>query len=378
MSTTVLTPFISSKFRFWSFISMFLLVFVHGYNLEIRYLQPWTIPSEPLSFTRFTEYFLANGIFRFRIPMLFIISGFLFAMRDDRPYKQRTGKRFRTLFLPYLTWSAIGIAFTYFLEFFPYTRGLVAGSHVVQIDDTRMLIHEYHWWETLVRWVFFPISYQLWFIRVLFIYNLAYPALRWCVIHPVARYIFFAVLILLWLGTTNFILFEGEGLLFFSLGIFLQKTDFNIESPKLWLKPGWWGITFVTLAIIKTLLAFIGVRLLGNALSPVMVILHKFTVLSGLIFCWFGLNGFVKFFMNRRWFIWLTSFAFMIYALHTPLVAYAIDAVLWLFKSLPHPHLLAYIFLPLIVITFCVFMGAFIRKFLPGVYGFLTGGRGLV
>src|SRR6187551_1947781 len=105
----MLSAFNSQKFRFWAFVSMVLLVFVHGYNLNQGYLQPWTIPAEPLTPTSFTEYWLANGIFRFRIPMLFIISGYLFAISDDKPYKQRVGKRVKTLLYPYLTWSAFGL-----------------------------------------------------------------------------------------------------------------------------------------------------------------------------------------------------------------------------------------------------------------------------
>ena len=155
---------------------MFLLVFVHGYNLHERYMQPWTIPGESLTFTAFTEYFLANGIFRFRIPMLFIISGFLYALHDYRPYKERTNKRLRTLLLPYLIWSAVGFAFTYVLELFPYGEHFIANSHIVQIDDQRMLLHDYHWYEMLFRWILLPVPYQLWFIRVLLIYNVAYPA----------------------------------------------------------------------------------------------------------------------------------------------------------------------------------------------------------
>ena len=65
----------SKKFKFFSFLSMVLLVYVHGYNLQNSYLQPFSTVHEPLTVTTFTEYFLANGLFRFRIPMLFIISG---------------------------------------------------------------------------------------------------------------------------------------------------------------------------------------------------------------------------------------------------------------------------------------------------------------
>ena len=373
----VLSDFVSRKFRFWSFISMILLVFVHGYNLDIRYMQPWTIPGQSMTLTAFTEYFLANGIFRFRIPMLFIISGFLFALHDQKPYKQRTNKRLRTLLLPYLIWSAIGIIFTLLLELFPVGRGLVADSHIVQIDNTRQLLHDYHWYELLFRWIFSPVPYQLWFIRVLLIYNIAYPAIRWCITNRTGRWIFFSVAFLMWLGTMGFVFFEGEGLLFFSLGVWMQKTDFSIETPLHWFRPLWWGVAFVMLAAIKTFLAFNGQVYLGNALTPVLIILHKSVILSGLIACWFGLDPLVRWCMDRKWFARLTAFAFIIYAMHAPLVAYLINPVLALLSPLPGTHILAFILLPFAVIILAISTGALLRLISPKVYGLLTGGRGL-
>ena len=369
--------FNSRKFKFWSFLSMFLLVFVHGYNLHERYMQPWTMPGEPFSFTTFIEYFLANGIFRFRIPMLFIISGFLFALHDSRPYGQRTKKRLRTLLLPYLIWSALGFAFTYCLELFPYTREIVSASNIVRIDDTRALLHDYRWYEMLGRWILIPVPYQLWFIRVLLMYNIAYPAIRWCVTHRIAKWIFFSVAILMWLGTMGFVLFEGEGLVFFSLGVWIQKRNFNIDIPKRWLNPLGWGAAFILLAAIKTLLAFFGQPFLGNAIFPVLIILHKLVILSGLIAAWYGCDKLVAWCMERKWFVWLTAFSFMIYAIHAPLVAYAIEALFGVVNQVPYYRLLSFIFLPMVIIAFAVGVGALLRKVWPGLYGVLTGGRGL-
>jgi fucose 4-O-acetylase-like acetyltransferase len=376
LSPTI-SEFNSRKFKFWSFISMFLLVFVHGYNLHERYMQPWTMPGEPFSFTTFMEYFLANGIFRFRIPMLFIISGFLFALHDARPYGQRTKKRLRTLLLPYLIWSAVGFAFTYFLEIFPYTRDIVSVSNIVRIDDQRALLHDYRWYEMLGRWILIPVPYQLWFIRVLLIYNIAYPAIRWCVTHRIAKWIFFGVAMLMWLGTMGFVLFEGEGLLFFSLGVFLQKTNFNIDVPARWLKPVWWGAVFVLLAAIKTVIAFLGPPVLGNGIFPTLIILHKLVIFSGLIAAWYGCNGLVSWCMQRKWFVWLTAFSFMIYAVHAPLIAYSIEALFDIVNQVPFYRLLSFILLPLIIIAFAIGTGALLRKLWPRFYGVLTGGRGM-
>jgi fucose 4-O-acetylase-like acetyltransferase len=374
---TTLSDFTSRKFRFWSFISMFLLVFVHGYNLDIRYMQPWTVPGEPMRFTAFTEYFLANGLFRFRIPMLFIISGFLYALHDQKPYKERTKKRLRTLLVPYLVWSALGILFTYLLESHPIGRNLVANSHIVQIDNNRLLLHNYRWYELAGRWLFLPVPYQLWFIRVLLIYNLAYPGIRWCVTHPIARWIFFSVAFLLWLGTMGFVFFEGEGLLFFSLGVWMQKTEFSIESPGKWRNPLWWGIAFILLAASKTILAFKGSALLGNGIFPLLTLLHKGVVFSGLIACWYGLDGLVRWCMNRPWFVWISAFSFMIYAMHAPLVAYLINPTLTLLGPLPATQLLAFILLPLSIILLAIGIGALIRKVSHRIYSLLTGGRGI-
>ena len=375
--TTTISDFNSRKFRFWSFVSMFLLVFVHGYNLHDRYMQPWTMPDDIFTFTSFSEYFLANGIFRFRIPMLFIISGFLFALHDYRPYGVRTKKRLRTLLLPYLIWSALGFGLTYVFELFPYTRGCVAASNVVRIDDARALLHDYHWYEMLAKWILLPVPYQLWFIRVLLIYNIAYPAIRWCVTNRIARWFFFGVAFLMWLGTMNFVFFEGEGLLFFSLGVWMQKTGFNIDLPRRWLNPVIWGTVFVVIAAVKTVLAFFGQKYLGNAIFPVLMVLHKLVIFSGLVAAWFGCNGVVRWCMDRPWFVWLSAFSFMIYAVHAPLIAYMIDPVFTLISNFPAYRFISFVSLPLIMISFAVASGALLRKLSPAFYGILTGGRGM-
>lgn len=372
----MVSPFVSQKFRFWAFISMVLLVFVHGYNLDLRYLQPWTTPGEPLTATGFIEYFLANGIFRFRIPMLFIISGYLYAWHDQKPNDERLNKRLRTLGIPYLLWSAFGIAMTYVLELFPFTMGLVASSHVMQIDDTRLLLHDYRWYELLTRWLVIPVSYQLWFIRVLLVYNFAYPAIRWCVLHKTARWIFFGFAFLLWLGTLGFVFVEGEGLLFFSLGVWMQKNDFPIDSPKRWLRPLAWSIIFVGLAAVKTYLAFRGLELIGRSVYPVISLLHKLVVVSGLITCWFGLDPLVKWCMAKPWFVWLSAFSFIIYAMHAPMVAIFINAMNDVLQPVPGSQLLAFLLLPVIIIAVCILTGASLRALVPKAYSLMTGGRG--
>lgn len=375
--STKLSAFTSQKFKFWSFISMVLLVFVHGYCLNDRYMQPWTVVDEPLGVNTFLQYFLANGISRFRIPMLFLISGYLYAMHDEKPYGERTKKRFRSLFVPYLIWSLIGLAFTYLFELTALGKSVIASTHFMQVDEHRMFLHDYTWYEWLGRWILVPVPFQLWFLRVLFFYNIIYPFLRWCVTRGWGKWIFFGLAILLWLSTGGLFLFEGEGLLFFSLGIWMQKNKFNIETPNNWLRPGFWSIVFVTAAAIKSWLAFKGQDFIGESSFLLMTILHKLVIFSGLITAWFGGNQLVKWCMQRQWFIWLSAFSFFIYAMHVPLITYAIDVVYGYINHIPHYRLLTFIFLPLSIILLSIGCGVVIRKLFPTCYSLLTGGRGI-
>lgn len=371
-----ISPFVSQKFKFWSFVSMVLLVVVHGYNLTDRYMQPWTVPGEPMTPTAYAEYFLANGIFRFRIPMLFLISGYLFALKDHQPHGRRVKNRLRTLLLPYLAWSAIGLLMMFLLESLAVTKDWVASSHMMQISETTVRLHDYKWYQVLLRWAFFPVCYQLWFLRVLLIYNLAYPGIRWCVTHRVAKWILFAAAALLWLGTLGTPLFEGEGLLFFSLGVWMQKQQFNIESPRRWLRPGLWAVVFVAAAAVKTRLAFAGNPAVFNANAVALILLHKLTVVSGLITAWYGGDALVRWAMRRQWFVWLSAFSFFIYATHAPLVALLIDPLFAWLNYVPGYRIIAFVLLPALLIAAAVISGATLRRLAPSVYGLLTGGRG--
>jgi fucose 4-O-acetylase-like acetyltransferase len=391
MSTTTLTaqpkqeavantvsPYLSSKFKFWAFVSMVLLVFVHGYNINPRYLQPWTLPDDPLTITAFTEYFLANGLFRFRIPMLFMISGFLYALHDHKTYASRTNKRIKTLLVPYLAWSAISLITVFLFESFSSTRKMVELTRLMQIDESRIFLSEYKWYEVVGRWLFFPVAFQLWFIRVLLIYNIAYPAIRFLVSNKIATPIFFVVASFLFLTTFGFVFIEGEGLLFFALGVWMQKKNFNIEVPSRWLRPLPWTIVFISLSIIKTWLAFNGFNYLQEGVYHLLALLHKLVVISGLITAWFGLDPLVKWFMNRKWFAWASAFSFIIYALHAPLITFLIDPVFALLNFSPGYRMITFIILPLSLVALSIGLGALLRNYVPGLYGWLTGGRGFL
>lgn len=363
--------FLSQKFRFYSFICIALLLFVHGYNLQEGYLTASSFVKEPLTFTTFIEYFFANGILRFRIPMLFIISGYIFAMLDNKPYGVTIKKRFITLIIPYFIWSAVGLLITYLWQQHPVTAKAVLDSQMDQLGDNRPY-SEIGWKGILIRWILVPISFQLWFIRSLFVYNLLYPIFRWLV----ARYplLWFSLMLVLWVTFFNLILFEGQGLLFFTLGIWLQKNKFPVDKKPFWYSQYLAWLCFIGFGVIKTFMAFELEP--TNANAWVLVVLYAGTVIAGLPAVWFGLDAVVKWCVQRQWFVWLSAFSFVIYGLHVPLIEYVTTLMLAYLKPIPNYRLIVYLLAPVTVFMFCVAAGALLRRVLPAVYKVATGGRG--
>jgi len=364
---------ISHKFRFYSFICIALLLFVHGYNLNETYLQPYSPVQEPLTFTTFFEYFLANGILRFRIPLLFLISGYIYALQDNKPYGERTKKRFITLMIPYFIWSAVGLAITYLLQQLPATAQAVADAKIDQLGDNRPY-EEIGWEGILTRWTLTPTSFQLWFIRVLFLYNVLYPIFRWLVIKfPIPWFIISFSLFFLVFNFSYMV--EGQGLFFFTLGIWLKKTDFAIDRQPRWFSLPLAWLFFIGCSVIKTFMAF--------ELEPydmvsiwVMATLYASSIIAGIMAVWYGLDKAVKWFMSKRWFVWTSSFSFIIYGLHVPLVFYITRLFYMYFSHLSNYRLLTYLLAPLLTLLICIGVGALLRKLIPGVYKLATGGRG--
>ncbi len=366
-----MTRSLSQKFRFFTFVCIALLAYVHGYNLKETYLSPYSTVSEPLTFTTFFEYLWSNGLLRFRIPMLFLISGYLYALYDHRTYVTQVKNRFRSLIIPYLLWSALGILLTFLLQQIPYTANVVYQAGIDQMGDNRPYT-EIGWPGVLKRWILTPISYQLWFIAALFIYNLLYPLIRWMVTK--VPYIWLPATFLFFFSSIMFPLIDGRGLFFFSIGVWLVKKNISVEEEPGWFSLGLTLIVFIGVSVIKTFMAF-ELQPTNNTWR-VLLALHQLAVIAGILAMWFGADRVIRWFMKQEWFNHASAFSFFIFGIHVPLLPYLMKWALMNLDFLPNYRLLTYLFVPLVVLTFSVAAGAFTRRYLPKFYAILTGGRG--
>jgi fucose 4-O-acetylase-like acetyltransferase len=293
-------------------------------------------------------------------------------MNDERPYMELLKKKFKTLMVPYFLWSTIGLGTAVALSYWSLTSEAVQAAHLQPVQKP-FADYTAGDWLSAILW---PTSFQLWFIRCLFVYNLLYPVLRSGL--SKIPWLLFSLFTLMWLGTIGFVVIEGEGLLFFSLGIWLYKRRKNIsyQPSKIFLVV--MATDFILLTVLKTWLAFEGLTFMDwIPLTITLMLLHKAVIALGLLVAWFSMDAVVTYFMKRRWFANLTDFSFMIYALHVPLVTYLIDPVFHLLQPFQHYRFITFIFLPIALIAFSIVTGMFLRNVTPSLYALLTGNRGL-
>lgn len=368
-----MTRLLSRKFRFLTFACIVLLAYVHGYNLQSAYLTAASSVKEPLTFTTFFEYFIANGLLRFRIPILFMISGYLYATYDNQPYGSRTGKRFKTLVVPYLLWSALALLFTFALQQFPFTARVVANAHIDQLGDNRPYA-EIGWSGMILRWLVYPTGYQLWFILVLFVYNVMYPFIKWMLLRYAGVWLVFTFL--LWLLYFNLWLIEGQGLFFFSVGVWLKLSNRSIERRPVWYSEGVAWILFLGICTIKTFLAF---EMEAETIATVitLTLLYKAAVIVGIVAVWYSSDRLATFAMGNSYFKRATGYSFFLYGMHIPLLPYCMAYVMANASAFPLYRLSTYLLIPITTMAFCLLCGWLLKKYWPAAYSALAGGRGI-
>ncbi|MDX1933301.1 MAG: acyltransferase family protein [Capsulimonadales bacterium] len=355
-----MTPYLSAKFRLLSFVSIVAVVYVHAYNLTDRYLLPWTLSTDPLTATAFIQMFVSNGLTRFAVPIFFAISGFLFFRKFEPDllwFADQFGKRLRSLAIPYFLWSTIGLALVWFLQRNEMTRPAVDTWDLFPPDVRFDLL--------FFRWVINPVPFQLWFVRDLLLYAVLSPLL-----YLGLRYLGAWLLLpvgLLWFVHANFVILEGEGLLFFLLGSYfaIHRKPMPVGSPR-WLPPVtlvlWLGVLTA-----KTLLVY-------SSTAPLpLILLHKTAILFGVATVWFGYDLFGEAFGETSFAQSAAPFSTFIYFAHEPLLNHLSNFALRQWNTDP---LTVYVTYPLLTTLLCMAIGATIRSFLPPVYSWLTGGRG--
>lgn len=307
-----------------------------------------------------TLYLCAHILAHIAVPLFFMFSGFLFFYKANgftiQTYVEKLKKRIRTLLIPFLFWNILFIV-VYNVSgiLFPGTTELFIGKGYT-IKDWLMTLYNYN--------DGMPVSYQFWFIRDLIIVVLFTPAIYWLT----KKLNIFLLLLLgiLWLmgWWFNITGFRIDAFFFFTLGAYFSITKKNfVELVK-------------SRTILLGILYLIFVTITFYAKSYEWVVyVKRMSILFGVAFA-IALSA--VYIEKGKWKVnaLLVESSFFIYAYHV--IALPIIQRILLF-IIPCTTDIRATFLYFLWATTVIIVGVvlyyFLKKWLPRITSFATGGR---
>ena len=370
-----MTATLSARLHALRFVAIVLVVFLHSFNVGKMKDTPQAAQEQPVAV--YIQVFVNQGIARIAVPLFFAISGYLFFFNlpggevapaprfAARLLAVKMRRRVRSLVVPYLIWSALGILLFLLLQTIPWSRPFFV--------DPRRIIAGKSIAELAELWLLNPIPGQLWFLRELIVLACLSPAIYWLVrrlglgvVVPVGGLWMLALDPPVDLGP--FPICSIQGLFFFTLGAYLALwRPIDLERPISGSK---------TLAVAWLVFAAVGVYLFlfRGEREIILWTSHAFRSVSigmGLLVLW-GNYPLLRPVLESRPGRWLAQFTFVIYAAHLPMLTIlrklSVDVA-------GLPPLLAFFALPAVAIAICVSVAPLIRRLAPRLYAIMTGGR---
>jgi len=341
------------------------LVLVHFGSFPNSTLDPFQGVVNPehfisASINSFFLYFFLSAV-----PVLSIISGYLYSHRGKPDYLQAFKKRILTVILPSITWTSIWLLFAFAL----YSIGKSSNQFTYYdagFSDFSIL----NLFNGIIGITESPFALQFWFIHDLVLSILLTPLL-----YPIIKKapVFLIALFILWAAEWEVpVFFNLKVLTFFSVGLYLgqrnwQPGDLNIFN------------NISILAFIALILGRIYVPYANDGVMPYETVYELILRSIGTV----AVFSLVLHLRNKvpSVFNWLANnsgYAFFIFAAHFPLIILfkQVLSMTNLFNS-GAGEIALWAIAPTITISFIIISAYLLNKILPGLYKFLNGQRSI-
>ena len=334
---------VSRRFKIVSALSMIGILFIHSKFINSRWGEDFG--TSFYSYVSVSlQYLISEQITRICVPLFFIISGYFFYHKYEggrKSYYLQLQKRFRSTLIPYFLWSL-----SWFILY-----NITSLTLLDFLDLFNRLIN--------------PIPYQFWFLQILILCFIVSPVFFF-LLKKLPK---ITILILLIFYLIDISSFKSElyGFGFFYLGGYLRY--FKVELNKKLITT---LISIYLLTIISGLILFI---LQDNEYLLYRIILHKISILSGLLLVIYYIFKRIN---NDRFFensilSMDSGFFFFLFAAHEPLLSFLKKIWIQLFSS--SYNLLAFFFLPILLLISIKWFYIFLKKIIPQILCFYTGNR---
>lgn len=303
----------------------------------------------------------SGGLCRLAVPTFFFMSGYLFfssTQFNTEVYLGKIKKRFKTLIVPYLFWNIWMMLFMLFYQTvgnkvgFTFTGKMIADYSLVDFVKC--------FWN--IGSDFYPLCFQLWFLRDLILVSLLTPLFYWLIVR--FRHWFVLLLAVLYVIDCNWHTFPGVcAVFYFCLGSAYRLCAWkwvdgfrSIVSRTSWL--------FLVLFPATFVFTDYSFCLFSNIFGVVFLL--------NLVYWLVGRNsspGWTEKHLTR-----LSGASFFVYCFHEPIQGLIKKVVYMLMQPSSDGMLVVTYFLcPIVVITLGVVCYNFLNKHFPRILKFVNG-----
>lgn len=303
------------------------------------------------------------------VPMFFFISGYLFFRGINSfpfgTYREKIGKRVRTLLVPYLFWNTVVLAVYFWVQtVFP---GMVSGNNRPIADYSVTDFLWAFWNKDVVNGVTeigSPIAVQFWYMRDLMMVSVLSPVIYVCV----KRFGVWALIVFEAFSQLN-LLPQVVGLsitaiFFFSLGSYFSIHNRSFISRSKLLCVGAVIVFVVTLVLLRV-----------YSFGVVRGVVNLVNMLSGMLMLFYVAASLLER-ENVKPVRLLSDSSFMIFAVHALLLQVLQKSLLRMISN-PDDVMLIGVYLLITIVAVAVSMGVYavMRRRLPRFTAVITGGR---
>lgn len=332
----------ADRIQILKLIFCLLVVLMHSYNAG-----DWEAQA-PARWLEQAESALSHAVGDCAVPGFFVLSAVLL-YRKEFSWGENIRRKIRTLAVPYLLLNTVWILIYFVAQHIPGLSGLFTRPESLVAGWGA-----YDWADAYLGLSGYPKASQLWFLRDLFVLNLLAKALKALIDRLPALWLLCLAAALAFQIDTGLFCLSRTALVFFSLGYYLVKYDLHFDRLDK-VSPLLLGLLYgISIAVCA-----------GERGGPLQI-------LAGLLF-WARLSGCLL-----RWrdpLVRIAGYNFPIYLFHFPALGHLRDIESRYFPPSDWGYGLGYLLNPLIICLCCLALALFLSRFMPGLYGLLTGNR---
>ncbi|MGP1561784.1 MAG: acyltransferase family protein [Helicobacteraceae bacterium] len=292
------------------------------------------------------------------VPLFFLFSSYLLFFKDYS-FATVLKKRSRSILLPYLLWNALGVLAFFTAQSIPALQGFFSKpSNIVAnfgvIDYIDVFVGKFTVREP------YPLMYQLWFLRDLFILVLLHKFIKR--LADAAPFAFFALVSLLWILGAEIYVVSSAALFFFTLGLYIVKYRLD---PRAADRLGWADLGA----------AYVAIAAANVTLGESFALIGLANILIGSLALWKLSASLVqndKIYAKLKT---LSGYSFWLYATHEPLLTGIKKASVKIIPMDTNLALVQYFGCVLLAIFISLLAGFALKRLATPVFAILTGNR---